>query len=376
MAEKTAPWSLEALTSPVGTYETLIEVNAYVAGSTVAYPLSVVDASVDFAAQRSPRVHASVTIAWPASSVRALLDPRFGLEIEILAGYRFFASGHEDVQRMCRLRVQDVVTDQADHTITIDADSDEVVAIGYPIDAAASYTTSSRIYNGIRDLIDGAFPNEAPIYVVDPKVSKFVAFADTQDLSPGQDRWSFIQDWADSIGAVVYHDGLGYWHIDPAEPKPSAFTVANLKTGNRGTIINVRTMESRNGFANRAAAVYEYAVGTANYRQTAVAGTTLYPVSMATDVKRFKPHNAGEVARQMLYRGLRRGHTVEVEAASFLWVRPGQTVTADLPDRSQERLLVETASFNLTEGTMTLTGQNADGAPFSTITTTVTTTTL
>jgi hypothetical protein len=375
-AIKTAPWSGEALRATLDSYRITLEASLYVAGSTTAYPLSLVDASVDYSGRRSPRVHADLTGAWPTAQTRSLMDPRMGLEVEIRAGYEFLGSGTQDTQTLCRLRVQTATKDYREKTIAISADSDEVIAIGYPIETADSLGTSNGVVTAIQNLIEDAFVGETLTWSIGENVAKGVTFDDTQELTPGQDRWAFIQDWADSIGAVVYHDGLGVWHIENADPTPSAFTVANLRTGARGTVTRLRTEESLEGYANRAAAVYEYTVGTTSYRKTAIASTGLTPRQMVTDIKRFKPHNSGEVARRMLMRGLRRGHTVEVSAASYLWVRPGYTATVELPDGGQERLLVETVDFDLAAGEMTLTGQNADGAPFSEITTTLTTTTL
>lgn len=375
-ATKTAPWSGEALRATLDSYRVTLEADLYVAGSSTAYPLTVVDCSVDYQGRRSPRVHAELTGAWPTAGTRSLLDPRLGLEVEIRAGYEFIGSGTQDTQTVCRLRVVQARKDHGEKTIAISADSDEAIAIGYPIDSAASYTTSNTVVLAIKNVIEDAFPGESLTWSIGENVAKGVTFEDSQDLTPGQDRWAFVQDWADSIGVVVYHDGLGVWHIENAEPTPSAYTVANLRTGARGTVTRLLTTESLDGYANRAAAVYEYTVGTTSYRRTAIASTSLTPRQMVTDIKRFKPHNPGEVARRMLLRGLRRGHTVEVSAASYLWVRPGYSVTVELPDGGQERLLVETVDFDLAAGEMTLTGQNADGAPFGEITTTLTTTTL
>lgn len=372
----TAPWSPQASTATVDAYGLLLNVSASVAGYATQYPLSVVSGRVDFDAARSPRVHADITVAWPSDSVRALLDPRLGLEVSIDAGYKFLGTGTEDVQTLATLRVQEVTADHAEKSIQITADSDEIVPIGYPIETAVTYTTTNEVLASIKAVVEAAFPGETLAWSIGENVRSSETFVDTQELTPGQDRWGFVADWADSIGAVVYHDGLGVWHVDQASPVPSAYTVANLTTGERGTIVNVRTIESRNAYANRAAAVYEYTVGSSSYRVTAIAKTDLTPRTMVTQVNRFKPHNATEVARQMLLRGLRRGHTVEVDAASWLWIRPGYTVTTTLDDGTHERLLVETVSFDLGAGSMNLRGQNADDAPLAAITTTTTTTTL
>lgn len=377
MATKTAPWSGEAMTSSVDSYGITLEVDLYVAGRPLPYSLTASDVSVDYDAKRSPRVQASMRLAWPSAEVLALLDPRYlALTIEIRSGYRFLMTGREDTQTMARLRVQECEIDYAEQSVKISAASDECIPIGYPIDTAVTYTTTDSVVTRIQSLVNGALVGESPVWVIGENVRLVETFADTQVLTPGQDRWSLVADWADSIGCVVYHDGLGVWHIDKAMAMPLASTVANLRDGERGTIINLTTTNSRNGYGNRAAAVYEYAVGTANYRVTAIAKTSLTPCTMVSATQRFKPHNAVEVARQMLLRALRRGHTVEVQAASWLWVRPGFSVTASLSDGTHERLMVETASFDVTGGVMTLTGQNSDGIDYLDITTSITTSTL
>ena len=377
MAVRTAPWSGEARTSSVDAYGITMEVNLYVAGRTLPYSLTASDASVEYDAKRSPRVTADLSIAWPSAEVRALLDPRYSaLTIEILAGYRFLMTGVEDTQQMVRLRVQECVIDNAAQTVRITAASDECIPIGYPIDSTVTYTTANVVVDTIKALVNGALVGESPVWVIGDNVRTTEAFSDTQVLTPGQDRWSLIADWADSIGCVVYHDGISAWHIDPASPTPLASTVADLVDGERGTIVNLVTTNSRNDYGNRVAAVYEYAVGSTNYRVTAIAATSLTPRTLITATQRFKPHNPAEVARQMLLRALRRGHTVEVQAATWLWIRPGYSVTASLADGTHERLLVERVEFDLTGGVMTLAGQNPDGVSFLDLTTTVTTSTL
>lgn len=377
MTTRTAPWSAEALTSAVDTYGTTLEVNLYVAGRTLPYSLSAVDTSVDYDAKRSPRVAATLSIAWPSAEVLALLDPRFtALEIEFLTGYRFLMTGHDDTQQMARLRVQECVIDYAEKSVSITAASDECIPIGYPIDTTTTYTTSHEVLASIRELVDDAMVGETTTWVIADNVRTTDLFNDTQELTPGQDRWAFVTDWADSIGAVVYHDGLGVWHVDPASPTALASTQADLVDGERGTIVNLVTTNSRNDYGNRVAAVYEYTVGASSYRVTAIAATSLTPRTMVTVVQNFKPHNATEVSRQMLLRALRRGHTVEVVAATWLWIRPGYSITASLADGTHERLMVERAAFDLTGGVMTLAGQSLDGISFLDISTTVTTTTL
>lgn len=378
MTTITAPWSPQAATSTLDAYGLLLDVSVSVTGSPTQYPLSVVSGTIDYAARRSPRVHAEITVAWPSDEVRALLNPKLGLVVNIDAGYLFLGTGVEDIQTMAELRVQSVVSDRAAKTYTITADSDEVIPIGYPIETAVTYTAGVHLVAAaIQALINGALVGETPTWVIGENVNVAAYFEADQVLTPGQDRWNFVADWADSIGAVVYHDGLGVWHLDSAATAPSAYTVANLTTGERGTLINVRTTESLDGYANRACAVYEYTVGSSSYRVAAIAKTSLTPRQMVTSVQNFKPHNPIEVARQMLLRALRRGHTVEVEAASWLWIRPGYSVTTTTEDGEHERLLVETAAFNLGEGSMTLTGQSPlDPPAASDITYTTTTTTL
>lgn len=371
----TAPWSGQAMRLPVDSYGVVAECNLYVPGSSQAYPLNPTGATIDYQARRSPTVHLDLEAAWPEQATREILDPRLGLTVEVLAGYEFL-DGSVDLQRMALLRVAEAEADHGAKTVRITADSDESIPIAYPIETAVSYTTSSTIVGAIQAVVGAAFAGETLDWVIGDGVHRFDTFEDAQDLTPGEDRWDYIQDWADSLGVTVWHDGLGTWHIDVADARPSSLPHARLRTGPRGTVTGLVSRETLDGYGNRVALVYEWTTGSTSYRRTAVAATQLTPRRMMTATKTFKPHNAAASARSSLLRVLRRGHSVEVSAASYLWTRPAQTLTVDLEDGTQERLLVERASFDLLAGEMTLQGQSADENQLVDITTTTTTTTL
>ncbi len=372
MTDITAPWSLAVLDIPVAAYSTTFAVSVTVPGAQ-DYALVPIAGTVSFDARRSPRIVADLEVAWPSDEVRALLDPRLALTVTIDAGYRFFASDQDDTQTVATLRVQSVESDYVARTIRINAQSDEVVAIGYPLDYALAYAATDTVVAAIQGIIASAFPGETPSWVIGDNVPIAAVFGVAPTtVTVGQDRWTLVQDWSDSIGVDVWHDGLGYWHIDPADPVPGSAAQAHLTTGPRGTIVNVVTTEALAGYANQVAVVYTYSASGVNKISTYIAKTGLQPVQMVLIANAFAPHNGAEVARNALQRGLRRGHTVAVEAASHLWVRPGLAVTVDLPDGLQERLLVETVTFDLAAGSMQLTGQSPDAASLQALTTIVT----
>lgn len=327
-------------------------------------PVTVNACTVTLDAARSPRVEATVTLAWPDAATRSMLNPRAGLLLTISAGYRDPVTGDEDTQILCALRVQEVVTDHAGKSVSVTAQSDEAVPIGYPLDYAVTYTTASVIVTAIQEVIAAAFPGETLAWLIGDNVPRAQLFTDAAPTTytVGMDRWSLIQEWADLLGVVVYHDGLGTWKIRSAAPVPTDSSRLRLRTGPTGTVSSVKITDTRSGWANAVAVIYTYSVAGVNKITTCIVSTALRPVAMATIAKSLPPVNAALVGKSALSRGLRRGHAVEVTATAALWVRPGHVVTVDLPDGSQERLLVEVVEFDVPAGTMVLTGQAPDVA--------------
>jgi hypothetical protein len=364
MTDITAPWSTRVLDTPVDNYSATSRAVLRVGGYSGSWDLVIDGGTIDWQARRTPTISADLDIVWPDEQVRALLDPRRqALTIEVWAGYEY-TDAVEDTQRMVTLRVDEAQIDHGQRTVHLRAFSDEVIALGYPVDSTISVATTDTIVSEIQALVAGAYPGESLTWVLGDGVQKTKRFTVAATITPGEDRWQFVQDWADSIGCWVWHDGNGTWRIDKQVTLPVGASVASLRTGKRGTVSSLVTTETRDGYANQAMAIYEYTEGASSYRACHIAkpDPVQTPVAMATETYSFKPQNGAATASQMLSRGLRRGHGVEVEATVYWWIRPDGLVTVMSPDGLLEQFIVDLVSFDLGSGTMRLTGQAPDPA--------------
>jgi hypothetical protein len=334
------------------------------AGQDTTWPLTPLQSQVQFDNRRAPRITAQLVIGWPPLGVRDLLDPkRYQLTVRIDAGYIIGTGSRRDVARVATLRVITAAKDHVAQTVTLTLASDEAIPIGHAAEVAYAYTTSSSILTSIKAVIADSFPADVLTWVTDGVEDD--VFSAAQRIEVGEDRWEAVDDWADMLGAKVYHDGLGHWVIGPRVDTPSGGVSVALRTGPGGQVSALTVVDTLEGYANRVALVYEAksATSAATINTSgAVASTGQLPPRSVTVTRKRKPDKPAQAARRALRRGLRRGHIVRTTATAFYWVRPDAAVTILTPDR-QERLTVQQVTFQLDRGTMTLEGQSpAPGA--------------
>lgn len=368
----TAPWSTpaEALTS--SGFVHVSRLTLVVAGGA-RHDLAFTAAVVTVDAGRSPRWSLTAAVAFPPAEVRGLMDPRNGLEVDVVAGYRLGTV--DDLQALCRLNVTTVVTDHVAQRITITAKGDEDVVIGFAADETYSYGAGSSVVAAIQEVIGDCF--DAALNWNTADVGGTPTFDAGQILEVGEDRWDAIVDWAEGAGAgyKVWHDGADTWHVSRPPQVPGSSAAARFTVGPRGNVSSLEVTESRDRWANCAAVVWEHKSTASPVTTTAaVASTGLRPPRMAVIRRKRKPDKPKQTAERALARAQRRGHTVRLRAPAMLWLRPTDTVTLVLPDAVHDRVLVESVAFDLAAGTMTVTGQNPNDSPQAVATSTVTVT--
>lgn len=359
----TAPWPADVASLPSSGFRHSHSVALVADASGGSFPLSPLTSRVTFDGSRSPRVDGTFVVGWPSAAVRGLLDPRNALTLLVRAGY--LVGSRVNVYDLVRLSVTTVALDYVAQTVTITAQSDECVPIGYPAETAYAWTTSQGPAGAIRTLVGDAFPGETLTWDTSD-VEATLAFDAAQRLEVGEDRWATITDFAELLGAKCWHDGNRTWYIGRQRSTPGRASQARLRTGATGNITSLLVTDSMARWANRVAAVYEYKSATSAATITtegAIASTGQGRPRMAVVSRKRKPDNAGRVARHALRRALRRGHTVRTSGTAFLWVRPQDVVTVDMPGGAQERVLVETVTFQLDKGTMEVSGQSPTVSP-------------
>lgn len=352
----TSPWAADSLNAANSSYTIVCGVAVYLPGRTE--PLSLgktINATIEYDGRRSPRVTGTAVVGWPTASVRSALDPRRALTIRIRAGYKQY--GYSDVQTMGTFRVTDVVQDYIAQTVTLTFASDEFVVIQTPIDSNSAPAEGDDKIAAIKSYVGAAFPGETLTWALEG-VSTKSEFGNAQAFRYGDDRWDAVNDWCEGLKAKAFSLGKNKWYLEKVTYKPTANPVARLRTGPAGTVTDLKIKDSRNGYCNQVMVIYEHRSGSTTTTTSVLAKTSLTPIARTVVKRKGKPENAKEVARHALRRGLRRGHSIELTSSAYLWVRPGDTITVDIPGPGQDRLLVEKVTFDLIKGTMAVTGQN------------------
>ena len=103
------------------------------------------------------------------------------------------------------------------------------------------------------------------------------------------------------------------------------------------------TGTDRTVIASAWATTGEHAVGAVGWRWQVFERTS--PTTQAA---------ANAAARVLLGRALSRGRSLSVTAVAAYWLRPGHTVTVQLPTGDQERHLVSRVDFDIPAGLMTV----------------------
>lgn len=359
---------MSALTAPFdGAWEALAAGPVRVLTSVTLLPatgpevaLEIVNGTVTFDEDSSPYVRCNLQMAVPESqALLDALDPRKGARIRIDVGYA--VPGRTESHTLATLRLFERTVNRPDNTMNLIALSGElVIQEQTPLLNDRVYVPGQLAGPVIEDLIRWTVPT--------PTINRTlgdVAFIDAGDTFPvtrGSSIWSAIQNIADRAGALVFEDGLGVWNIIPQRTLAGSAS-ASLRVGPGGTITGSQTVLSRDEFYNTVLVKYAwndgeprtafgYAEVTSGDLSVAVAGRHSKTVVIE---RSGTAAQAAEAARQMLYRAASRGRQMSLEVGRALfWLRPGQTVTVQLPTGPQERHLVSRVEFDIPSGTMNL----------------------
>lgn len=335
-------------------------------------PLRVLRGRVDFDEDRAPRVQATLDIPLDSLSTYEALDPRTPSDVAVFAGYRHPSGWASD-----GLLLDGIVTERGavrpGNIVTIQVESTERVVL----DAAASKPGTSVSLGSragaARRIVNLAFPVDPPwIDTTSDGTS-----ATDPDL-PNRDKWDVIQDFVDQIGCDIYDRGDRTWVIEYRKTAAST-PVHTLHTGAGATVTssNVRTVRGE-GYANRVQLVYQWTTtGGSTSKVVAIRDITAGPFTVAAgnivthrevrDVPTTQTL-ANSAAAELVKRLASRGSFYEVAGPSAYWLRPGDTVTLDLPAGGDSNFLVSRVGYDLGTGVMTLALRTPDlsmtvGAP-------------
>ena len=342
----------------------VIEATAYpVSGAPI--PLDVESGQVTYDESQTPRIQAQLVCKLPGDqSILDQLDPRKTFRVQIRAGY-VWDSVTSDVQNLCLLVARKREVKLPDNRMTLDLSSDESLALDYKRAAWDTQPPQSNLKDFVQYHADIARRGSSAATVVteftDPAFGASAVAGVTQ--APGQDSMRLIADVMNRAGAQVYCDDTGRWIIG----KPYALsntTALKLNTGGGGVISEATAYLDREVFHNFVCLGYKWR--DANNVDQVVWGHALIANGpLAWNVigynSYFEERNypatqaqANAAATSSLRALAKRGVGYQMDAVSAYWLRPGLTVTADLPDYTQDRVLVSAVQFNFPSGQMHL----------------------
>lgn len=320
--------------------------------------LDVERLTVSWDEARAPRVQATLSCKVPQDQATLdALDPRTGVRIQIDAGY-VRPGGVQDVHTIADLGLRYRRVSRPDNTLELGAASDEALVIDNHW--AGSTLTASSVPDAMTTVLRQVFPAAAPT------VSAAAGSAVT--LDPVTDRWTALDDLADRIDADIYDNGLRQWFIT-ARPAVTGTAAAALKVGANGTVLDSDTGLTREGsatgWANRVVLEYDWrdqngqdqrilATADVTSGPFAVTGPGMVKVFHETRDVPTTQAEANTVARNLLRRRLSAGRSMTLSSVAAYWLRPGMTVTVQLPLGPQERHLVSAVEFDPIEGRMTV----------------------
>lgn len=348
-------------------------------------PLTVEACSVTFDESWWPHVQAQITAK--VSDDQATLDrldPRTRIRVEIYAGYRL-PDGTRDMHLLARGWLVDRSTLRPDDTLALDVEGEEYITgrsfemtglVTIATKAAWSSTTEARVAVNECLKAAGAVANVAGWDYVN-------ASQETGWSADGADAYGVqlpvqgarplevAADIAALVGAWLYADGDGIWHM-PNKPVLAASEAAHqLKVGENGTVIDsATTLERGEEWAN--AVLVEVAwskkvagkwedqdplwgrawLSSGTYSVTNVGAVC---AKFERRIKNLVPQTAlNRMARDRLAKQITLGRSLSLSAAAAYWLRPADTVTVQLPLGTQERLLVSSVTYDLDAGLMNI----------------------
>ena len=280
----------------------------------------------------------------------------------VYAGYKY-DSVTEDVQMLADLHARSKEVTRPANRLVLQLWSDEGLAMDYRRLAWDSQPPQSNLLDVVKYHVNIANIGSVLPPVVSEYADSFGASAVAGLVQePGQSGWDMIHEAAARAGVSVYCDSDRTWRI----VKPQAIqpdTALNLNTGGGGIIIESNAVTSRERFRNAVCLRYSWRDSNGlqqiqyGHSYIATGPYSLGAIGYNSHVEdRDKPVTAAQanMAAEATLRALsRRGKSFVLEAISAYWLRPGQTVTATLPEGlDQERLLVSAVHFNFPSGSM------------------------
>jgi hypothetical protein len=338
-------------------------------------PLDVEDLSITLDEGWTTFIQATITAKVPEDQATLdRLDPRKNCRVKISLGY-IYDGRVSDVHEMydLHLRVREVL--RPSNELRMVAYSDETRAL----DAKRRSSDAAPPKTGINEIISYAankavYPDTAEI-VSDFNPGYGVNSFTELGLEVGETFSSLMIDAASRLAVWVYSDGSRRWRITKRS-EVAGVSAHKLFTGPDGTIFDSDTALQREDFFNSVCLKYVWKNGAGDeqviYGEAHVPGSAGYGVD-ATGWNTFVEERQGPItqaqaksaAQTVLRYKVTRGHGIRLQAVAAYWLRPGMTVTIQLPLGEQERQLIRTVTFHPPSGSMSITTRQPESVTIS-----------
>lgn len=341
--------------------------------SAIAHPkygdpfeLDVEDCNISFDSSWSPYIQGDITAKLiEDQGMLDSLDPRNGCRVHIYMGY-VYDGFVDDVHLVADLHIRSRTVERPSNMIKITLSSDEALAQDYKRMSWDGQPPVTGINEFVSYLAEIAQRPTPPVIASDYGASYGASMLSGITMETGQDAISLINDAAERLELWIYCDGDRTWRIKK-RPDYVGATALKLTTGASSTIIEASSTLTRGegqglGFHNAVGIKYQWKNGSGVdqviYGNAEVISGT-YAVSSIGFNTYFEERSipvtqsqATAAATARLKRLVGRGHQMEMTAHAAYWLRPGMTVTVQLPIGDQQRLLVRSVTFNPVSGTM------------------------
>lgn len=238
------------------------------------------------------------------------------------------------------LMVRTVTKDYISKETTIDLTSLEATlqdSVGYPSDLIFTYTS-------LRQLINDNFVELEP-GAADYTYSPAYGF----NWAPEKTGWDYVYELATSAGLVIYCDETGKWFLE----YPGAVTgTLALKDDDNITTLTSTIDRNSDAFFDYAIVEYRNAGSLPVYKNFGISGFDL------SKDRYFLYENlqypGGNPAQELVFRGMTRGETYEVEAISNYDARPRQNMTIDVTDEPTKTAIIQSITWSLPSARMSV----------------------
>jgi hypothetical protein len=321
------------------------------------------DVEVTFAEDWSPHVQAKIT--GPVASVLAELDAmdaRRNCRVQISAGY-LFEDGTLDVKPLADLGLRWRGIRRPSNETGLTASSDEARAQ----DRRRAEATGLPVFTGLNAAVqwfaDYAMYPETATVVSDFTAATGAVSVAGMEAAVGTTMWDPMEDAAARTGKWLYCTADRIWRIR-ARPEVGGMPKHTLTVGKWGTIFGSESTLDRTGWANQSIVEYAWtdAVG-ASQKVYGRAKVTAGPYSVdnvgyCTDHKVYNmpatQAQADATAATRVRSLVTRGRGLSLEAHAAYWLRPGDTITVQLPTGPAEDHIIKSIKFRPVAGSMAI----------------------